>query len=51
MVRYGKHLDREIKKSCVKHTLTASWKHKYRPQLWDTAWFLAYPTKKQAKCL
>lgn len=31
------------------HTLTASWKHKYRPQLWDTALFLAYPTEKQDK--
>lgn len=31
--------------------LTASWKHKYRPQLWDTALFLAYPTENQDKHL
>lgn len=30
-------------------TLTASWKHKYRPQLCDTALFLAYPTEKHDK--
>lgn len=33
------------------HTLTASWKHKYFPQLWDIALFFAYPTERKENSL
>lgn len=31
------------------HTLTASWKHKYWPQLWYMALFFAYPTETERR--
>lgn len=35
--------------TCPSNTLTASWKQRYRPELWHTAWFLANPTRRKKK--